>query len=84
MRDFFLAADGLQREGEDREGTRLVADTVEDLDPQTPPFGVSAEAWQQVVTAGEALADALVAGGGDPDVVSERARQLRSLLRPLV
>lgn len=84
MSDLFLAADRLQRDRDDREGLRLVSDTVDDLDASAPPFGVDPAAWQQVVGTAEALADALADEAADDEVVADHARTLRNLLRPMV
>jgi len=84
MSDLFLAADRLQRDPEDGEGIRLLADTVDAIDAEDPPFGISPPAWQQVVAASEALADALAEDEVDDDAVGERARELRGILRPLI
>jgi hypothetical protein len=84
MSNLFLAADRLRHGADDREGTRLVADSIDELDPDAPPFGVSPTAWEQVVTAAEELADAISGDEADDDAVIERAKDLRAILRPLI
>lgn len=84
LSNLFLAADRLRHGADDREGTRLVADTIDELDPDAPPFGVSPTAWEQVVTAAEGLADAISGDEADDDAVIERAKDLRAILRPLI
>jgi hypothetical protein len=84
MSNLFLAADRLRHGADNREGTRLVAESIEELDPDAPPFGVSPTAWAQVVTAAEELADAISGDQADDDAVIACAKDLRAILRPLI
>lgn len=84
MGELFLAADRLQHDPSDAGGISGIADHVEDLDDYGPPWGMDPEPWAKAVSLANDIADVLADENGDPDVVQERSKELRTLLRPFV
>ncbi|HEX6424453.1 MAG TPA: hypothetical protein VFZ79_13305 [Acidimicrobiales bacterium] len=86
--DLFVAADRLQRDGDDSAGAAAVLDLDERLDESRPPYGLDAGAWSHLCERVGALSALLRVDPADPvpdpDVVSESARGLRRALRPYV
>lgn len=82
--DVFVAADRLQHDGDDGDGTASllgIAVTIDDLDP---PYGMNARVWERVCAGVGELADLLAADTLDQEKVMASARELRATLRPLV
>jgi hypothetical protein len=89
----FDVAARLERRPDDRDALVDFAGLNGEIDPERPPFGVDALAWERVIVAADDLADALTGEGGpepdDPEagdaaVVVLAARNLRAALRPYV
>ena len=86
--DLFVAADRLQRDGDDNAGAATVLDLDERLDESQPPYGLDAAAWSHLCERVAALAALLrvdpAAPDPDPDAVAASAGGLRKALRPYV
>jgi hypothetical protein len=82
--EVFVAADRLQRDPDDKEGTRSLLDADEALDPEVAPYGLGAPEWGHVCERVAALAELLRATTLDEEAVVESARDLRTALRPFV
>jgi len=78
----FEAADRLMRDASDVDAGASLLSLAEQLDPDTPPFGVDPTAWERVIDAVDDLADGLAED--DEKAVTATAGSLRGLLRPLV
>jgi hypothetical protein len=82
--DVFVAADRLQHDGEDSDGTAsllAIAVSIDDLDP---PYGMGVRDWELVCAGVGDLADLLAADSPDAEKVTAAARDLRATLRPFV
>ena len=82
--DVFVAADRLQHDGDDGDGTATllgIAVTIDDLDP---PYGMGARDWERVCAGVGELADLLAADTLDQEKVTTSARELRATLRSFV
>ena len=84
MGEIFVAADRLQGDPDDKQGTRSLLDIDEALDPEAPPYGLGAPEWKHVCERVEALAELLRADVLDEEAAIESARDLRNALRPFV
>ena len=84
MGEIFVAADRLQGDPDDKQGTRSLLDIDEALDPEAPPYGLGAPEWQHVCERVEALAELLRSDVLDEEAAIESARDLRNALRPFV
>jgi hypothetical protein len=86
--DLFVAADRLQRDGDDNAGAATVLDLDERLDESQRPYGLDAAAWSHLCERVAALAALLrvdpAAPDPDPDAVAASAGGLRKALRPYV
>jgi hypothetical protein len=82
--DLFVAADRLQRDGEDPDGTITVLELGQGIEESEPPYGLGRPEWQHLCERVTALGDALLADDVDPDAVMASARDLRTALRPYV
>lgn len=84
MGEIFVAADRLQGDPDDKQGTRSLLDIDEALDPEAPPYGLGTPEWKHVCERVEALAELLRADVLDEEAAIESARDLRNALRPFV
>jgi hypothetical protein len=84
LSELFIAADVLQRDPTDTDAWQRLGDVLDESHPDSPPFGVDAAIWRDVMERGEALEELLDADTLDEDAVIEHANALRSRLRPLV
>jgi hypothetical protein len=84
LSELFIAADVLQRDPTDTDAWQRLGDVLDESHPDSPPFGVDAAIWRDVMERGEALEELLDADTLDEDAVIEHANQLRVRLRPLV
>ena len=82
--EVFVAADRLQHDPGDKEGTRSLLDLDEALDPEAPPYGLGAPEWRHVCERVAGLASLLRADTLDEEAAVESARDLRTALRPFV
>lgn len=82
--DLFVAADRLQRDGEDPDGTITVLELGQGIEGSEPPYGLGEPEWQHLCERVTALGDVLLADDVDPDAVMASARDLRTALRPYV
>ena len=82
--EVFVAADRLQHDPGDKEGTRSLLDLDEALDPEAPPYGLGAPEWGHVCERVAALGELLRADTLDEEATIESARDLRTALRPFV
>ena len=82
--DVFVAADRLQHDGEDTEGTSSLLDIALTIDDLEAPYGMGARDWESVCAAVGRLADVLAADKLDQDEVMETAREVRAIMRPFV
>lgn len=80
----FSASDRLARDADDRAGREGLRELVDQLEPNAPPYGVSAATWSRTVGAARRLADLV----GDEEASSSdiigAAQALRSLVRQYV
>jgi hypothetical protein len=82
--EIFVAADRLQRDGEDHEGTLSLLQLDQALDGADPPYGLGAPEWAHLQERVVALGDLLMADTLDQDAVMASAGELRTALRPFV
>jgi hypothetical protein len=82
--DLFVAADRLQRDGEDPDGILAVLDLGEAVADSEPPYGLGAPEWTHLCERVEALSELLQEDTVDRDAVVASARDLRTALRPYV
>lgn len=85
LESLFLAATRLRHDVVDGEGLQRLAESLEEADPDRPPFGIDIAVWRKAMAAADALADAIGAEDGVLHAEAERgAEQLHDLLRPYV
>ncbi len=82
--EIFVAADRLQHDGEDHEGTLTLLDMDRAIDADEPPYGLGKPEWSHLCDRVSALGTLLQADTVDQDAVMESARDLRTALRPYV
>ena len=82
--DVFVAADRLQHDGEDKEGTAALLDIALTIDDLEAPYGMGARDWEAVCAAVGRLADVLAADKLDEEKAMETARDVRAVMRPFV
>jgi hypothetical protein len=82
--DVFVAADRLQHDAEDTEGTSSLLDIALTIDDLDAPYGMGARDWESVCAAVGRLADVLAEDTVDEDKVMETAREVRAVMRPYV
>ena len=80
----FVAADRLQHDPDDKEGSVAVRDLDEALDADSPPYGLDTSEWSHLCERVAALRVLLDADDLDEEAVIESARDLRTALRPYV
>jgi hypothetical protein len=80
----FVAADRLQHDPDDKEGSVAVRDLDEALDADSPPYGLGKPEWSHLCERVTALGVLLQADELDEEAVIESARDLRTALRPYV
>lgn len=82
--DVFVAADRLQHDGDDSEGTATLLDIALSIDDLDAPYGMGRRDWESVCAAVGRLADVLAANTVDEEKVMETAREVRAVMRPFV
>jgi hypothetical protein len=82
--DVFVAADRLQHDAEDTEGTSSLLNIALTIDDLEAPYGMGARDWESVCAAVGRLADVLAEDTVDEDKVTETAREVRAVMRPYV
>ena len=82
--DVFVAADRLQHDGDDTDGTASLLGIAVSIDDLDPPYGMGSRDWERVCAAVGDVADLLAADKLDEEAVMASARDLRSTLRPFV
>ena len=82
--DVFVAADRLQHDGEDGEGTATLLNIAVTIDDLEAPYGMGARDWESICAAVGRLADVLAADKLDEEKVTETAREVRAVMRPFV
>jgi hypothetical protein len=81
----FVAADRLQHDGGDTDGTIAMVEAALAVDAGQPaPYGVDPAQWKQVCEQVSELGDLLSEDPVDEDEVESRSRDLRAALRPFV
>ena len=81
----FVAADRLQHDGGDSEGTLAMVKAAMAVDAgEPPPYGVDPKQWDHLCERVTELGDLLSEDTVDEDEVEERSRDLRTALRPFV
>jgi hypothetical protein len=85
LESLFLAAQRLRHDVMDADGLQRLVDSMEDADPDRPPFGMDISVWRRAMTAADSLAEAIGGEDGLQHAEAERsAEQLHDLLRPFV
>lgn len=82
--EVFVAADRLQHDGEDHEGTVTMLDMAQVLEGSDPPYGLDKAEWQHLCQRIVSLGELLQAESLDDDAVMATSRELRTALRPYV
>lgn len=82
--EIFVAADRLQHDGEDHEGTLSLLQLDQAIGEAAPPYGLGAPEWTHLKERVVALGDLLMADTLDQDAIMASARDLRTALRPYV
>jgi hypothetical protein len=82
--ELFVAADRLQHDGEDPDGTITALELGRAVEGSEPPYGLGKREWDHLRERVAALGDALLADEVDADAVTASARELRTALRPYV
>jgi len=81
----FVAADRLQHDGGDHEGTIAMAQAALTVDAGEPaPYGVDPSQWKHLCERVAELGDLLSEDTIDEDEVESQSRELRTALRPFV
>jgi hypothetical protein len=81
----FVAADRLQHDGGDTEGTLAMVKAAMAFEAgEPPPYGVDPKQWDLVCERVTELGDLLSEDTVDEDEVEDRSRDLRTALRPFV
>jgi hypothetical protein len=81
---FFLAADRLRKDPLDPDGIAALLEVLDLTENASPPFGVSATLWQNMIDEADLIADTLADDDIDVAKVVEHASVLRNLARPFV
>jgi hypothetical protein len=82
--EVFVAADRLQRDPGDHEGTVSMLDLGHAVDATAVPYGLAPRDWGHLRERVSALCRQLRASTVDEDAVMDAARELRNALRPYV
>jgi hypothetical protein len=82
--EVFVAADRLQHDGEDHEGTVTMLDMAKVLEGSDPPYGLDKAEWEHLCQRVVSLGELLQAESLDDDAVMARSGELRTALRPYV
>jgi hypothetical protein len=82
--EIFVAADRLQHDGGDHEGTVTMLDMSHAIEGAAPPYGLGEPEWKHVCERVASLGALLRADKLDEDAVMDAARDLRTALRPFV
>ncbi len=84
MGKIFVAADRLQHDGDDPEGTLGLIEAGQVVEDARPPYGVDPREWERLQERVSNLVDLLIEDTVDEDEVKTQARDLRGVLRPFV
>jgi hypothetical protein len=82
--EVFVAADRLQHDPDDHEGTVSMLDLGHAVEGAEPPYGIGAKEWDHLQGRVDALCSQLRAPKVDEDAVIDAARDLRNALRSYV
>ncbi len=82
--NLFVAADRLKSDAASSDGLDGLVSSLDEIDPDQPPFGLERGAWRRIVEAADELGDGLADEASDPDHICAMALRLRDLLRPYV
>ncbi len=82
--EIFVAADRLQRDGEDQVGTAALLDLHRTTEGAEVPYGLGEKEWDHLCARVAALGELLRAEVLDEEAVVASARDLRTALRPYV
>jgi hypothetical protein len=82
--EVFVAADRLQHDPDDHEGTVSMLDLGHAVEGADPPYGLGSKEWDHLCGRVGALCSQLRASKVDEDAVMEAARDLRNALRSYV
>jgi hypothetical protein len=84
LSSLFLAADRLKHNPTDSAGLADLMAVTGEADPEAPPYGFAKALWQRALERADEIADLVVAEDDHGDEVTEKAAELRELLRPYV
>lgn len=84
MSALFISADRLMHDARDSEGVLSLVDAAARSRTLALPFGFERETWDGIVARASALADQFERDVDDDDEITERATELRNLLRNYV
>lgn len=82
--EIFVAADRLQHDGADNDGTLRMLESAKVVEDAAPPYGFDRREWERLQERVAALVDLLIEDTVDQDAVMSQAHELRSALRPFV
>ena len=82
--DMFVAADRLQHDGQDGEGTLKLLEAGKVVEDASPPYGFDPREWERIQERVAALVDLLIEETLDQAEVRSQAGDLRQALRPFV
>jgi hypothetical protein len=82
--DLFVAADRLQHDGTDNEGTFRMLESGRVVEEAAAPYGMDKPVWEGLQERVAVLVDLLIEDTIDQDEVRSQAHDLRSALRPFV
>jgi hypothetical protein len=84
MGDIFVAADRLQHDGQDNEGTLKLLEAGKVVEGASPPYGFDPREWERIQERVAGLVDLLIEDTLDQAEVRSQAGDLRQALRPFV
>jgi hypothetical protein len=84
MGKIFVAADRLQHDGDDPEGTVGIIEAGQVVEDVRAPYGVDPREWERLQERVANLVDLLIEDTVDQEEVRTQARDLRGVLRPFV
>jgi hypothetical protein len=82
--DMFVAADRLQHDGQDSEGTLKLLEAGKVVEGASPPYGFDRREWERIQERVSGLVDLLIEDTLDQAEVRLQAADLRLALRPFV
>jgi hypothetical protein len=82
--DLFVAADRLQHDAQDNEGTLKLLESGKIVEDAAPPYGFDPREWERIQERVSGLVDLLIEDNLDQAEVRSQAGDLRQALRPFV